>query len=210
MSSISIISVIGLGNYARAIGTQAAKVGHAVEVIGRDAAKTKDLAAELGGGATAGTFGTTPAGDIVILAVPYASAVAVIGQYGDALAGKVIIDISNTFTAPDDTVLVTPDSSSGAQEIAKAVPASAHVVKAFNTVFAHVLALGRPLDVLLAGDDELAKKSVSAFIETLGLRPLDVGSLAMAHWLEGAGLLMMGLAGHGAGFNIALGVDIVD
>jgi 8-hydroxy-5-deazaflavin:NADPH oxidoreductase len=83
-------------------------------------------------------------------------------------------------------------------------------VKAFNTVFAHVLALGRPLDVLLAGDDELAKKSVSAFIETLGLRPLDVGSLAMAHWLEGAGLLMMGLAGHGAGFNIALGVDIVD
>jgi hypothetical protein len=84
MSSISIISVIGLGNYARAIGTQAAKAGHAVEVIGRDAAKTKDLAAELGGGATAGTFGTTPAGDIVILAVPYASAVAVIGQYGDA------------------------------------------------------------------------------------------------------------------------------
>jgi predicted dinucleotide-binding enzyme len=210
MSSISIISVIGLGNYARAIGTQAAKAGHAVEVIGRDAAKTKDLAAELGGGATAGTFGTTPAGDIVILAVPYAGAVAVIGQYGDALAGKVIIDISNTFTAPDDTVLVTPDGSSGAQEIAKAVPASAHVVKAFNTVFAHVLALGRPLDVLLAGDDELAKKSVSAFIETLGLRPLDVGSLAMAHWLEGAGLLMMGLAGHGAGFNIALGVDIVD
>ena len=32
----------------------------------------------------------------------------------------------------------------------------------------------------------------------------------MAHWLEGAGLLMMGLAGHGAGFNIALGVDVVN
>ena len=82
---------------------------------------------------------------------------------GDALAGKVIIDISNTFTAPDDTELVTPDGSSGAQEIAKAVPASAHVVKAFNTVFAHVLALGRPLDVLFAGDDAQAKASVSAF-----------------------------------------------
>jgi predicted dinucleotide-binding enzyme len=150
-----------------------------------------------------------PAGDIVILAVPYASAVAVVAQYGDALAGKVIIDISNTFTGADDTGLVTPDGSSGAQEIAKAVPASAHVVKAFNTVFAHVLALGRPLDVLLAGDDERAKASVSAFIETLGLRPLDVGGLEMAHWLEGAGLLMTGLAGHGVGFNIALGVDIL-
>ena len=205
---MSTISIIGLGTYARAIGTRAIEGGHAVEVIGRDAAKTKDLADALGGGATAGTFGTAPAGDIVILAVPYASAVPVVAQYGDALAGKVVIDISNTFTAADDTELVTPDGSSGAEEIAKAVPASAHVVKAFNTVFAHVLALGRPLDVLFAGDDARAKVSVSAFIESLGLRPLDVGSLEMAHWLEGAALLMMGLAGHGAGFNIALGVDL--
>ncbi len=203
------ISIIGLGTYARAIGARAVEAGHAVEVIGRDAAKTKDLADELGGGATAGTFGTAPAGDIVVLAVPYASAVSVVAQYGDALASKVVVDISNTFTAADDTELVTPGGSSGAQEIAKAVPASAHVVKAFNTVFAHVLALGRPLDVFMAGDNAQAKAGVAAFIETLGLRPLDVGGLAMAHWLEGAGLLTMGLAGHGAGFNFALGVDIV-
>jgi hypothetical protein len=205
---MSSISILGLGTYARAIGTRGVEAGHTVEVIGRDAAKAKDLAVALGGGVTTGTFGIPPAGDIVILAVPYASAVPVVAQYGDALTGKVIVDISNTFTAPDDTELVTPKGSSGAQEIAKAVPASAHVVKAFNTVFAHVLALGRPLDVLFAGDDERAKASVSVFIETLGLRPLDVGSLAMAHWLEGAGLLMMGLASHGVGFNIALGVDL--
>jgi 8-hydroxy-5-deazaflavin:NADPH oxidoreductase len=208
MTSIGI-SILGLGTYAHAVGARAVEGGNAVEVIGRDAAKARDLADALGGGATAGTFGTAPVGDIVILAVPYTSAVPVVAQYGDALAGKVIIDISNTFTAADDTELSSPDGSSGAQEIAKAVPASAHVVKAFNTVFAHVLALGRPLDVLFAGDDERAKASVSAFIETLGLRPRDVGGLEMAHWLEGAGLLMMGLAGHGAGFNIALGVDIL-
>jgi hypothetical protein len=55
-----------------------------------------------------------------------------------------------------------------------------------------------------------AKASESAFIETLGLLPRDVGSLEMAHWLKGAGLLMMGLAGHGAGPNIAPGVDVLD
>src|ERR1700691_2982432 len=203
------ISIIGLGTYAHAIGARAVEGGNAVEVIGRDAAKAKDLASALGAGATAGTFAAAPAGDIVILAVPYASAVPVVAQYGDALSGKVIIDISNTFTAADDTELVTPDGTSGAQEIAKAVPASAHVVKAFNTVFGHVLAQGRPLDVLIAGDDAHAKASVSAFIESLGLRPLDAGGLEMAHWLEGAGLLMMGLATHGAGFNIALGVDLL-
>jgi len=122
-------------------------------------------------------------------------------------AVEVIIDISNTFNA-DATALVTPDGTSGAQEIAKAVPASAHVVKAFNTVFGHVLAQGRPLDVLIAGDDAQAKASVSAFIESLGLRPLDTGGLVMAHWLEGAGPLLMGLARHSSGFNISLGVNI--
>src|SRR6202051_3187636 len=203
----SIISILGLGTYARAIGTRAVEGGNAVEVIGRDAAKTKDLAAALGGGATAGTFAAAPVGDIVILAVPYASAAPVVAQYGDALAGKVIIDISNTFNA-DATALVTPDGTSGAQETAKAASASAHVVKAFNTVFGHVLAQGRPLDVLIAGDDADAKARVAAVIESLWLRPLAPGDRAMAHGLEGVGPLLMGLARHGAGFNIALGVNV--
>jgi predicted dinucleotide-binding enzyme len=207
---MSSISIIGLGGMARAIGARAVEGGNTVEVIGRDAAKANDLAAALGGGATAGTFGTTPTGDLVILAVPHASGVPVVAQYGDALAGKVIIDISNTFVRPDDTVLVTPEGGSGAQEIAKAAPTSAHVVKAFNTVFGHVLAQGGPLDVVFAGDDAGAKASVSAFIESLGLRPLDVGGLEMAHWLEGAGLLLMGLARSGTGFNVALGVTILE
>ena len=43
---------------------------------------------------------------------------------------------------------------------------------------------GRPLDVLIAGDDAEAKASVSAFIESLGMLPRDTGPLAMAHWLE--------------------------
>ena len=206
---MSSISFIGLGGMASTLASRAVAGGNAVEFIGRDAAKAEGLAAALGGGATAGTFGTVPAGDVVVLAVPYTSAVPVVAQYGDALAGKVIIDISNTFNA-DATGLVTPDGTSGAQEIAKAVPASAHVVKAFNTVFGHVLAQGRPLDVFFAGDDARAKASVPAFIESLGLRPLDVGGLEMARWLEGVGPLLMGLARNGAGtFNVALGVSIL-
>ncbi|GIM96680.1 NADPH-dependent F420 reductase [Paractinoplanes toevensis] len=204
---MSSISVIGLGNMAGALAARALAGGNAVEVVGRDAAKAEALAAALGGGATAGTFGTAPAGDIVILAVPHAGAVPVVAQYGNALAGKVIIDVTNPVNA-DATGLVTPDGTSAAQAIAKAAPASAPVVKAFNTVFGHVLALGRPLDVLFAGDDARAKASVSAFIESLGLRPLDAGGLEMAHWLEGTGLLMISLARHGVGgFNFSLGVN---
>ena len=71
---MSSISVIGSGNMASAIGALAVKGGNAVEVVGRDAVKAAALARELGGGATAGTWGAVPAGEIVILAVPWTAA----------------------------------------------------------------------------------------------------------------------------------------
>jgi predicted dinucleotide-binding enzyme len=205
---MSIISIIGLGNMASAIGALAVEGGNAVEVIGRNPAKAAALARELGNGATAGTWGAAPAGEIVILAVLFDSAVPVVSQYGDALAGKIIVDITNPFT-PDAKGLVTPDGSSAAEEIAKAAP-GAHVVKAFNTLFSNVLAAGGQLDVFMAGDDAHAKASVSAFIESLGLRPMDAGDLSMAHWLEGAGLVEMGLMTHSLKHtNFFLGVSIL-
>ncbi|MFJ2263758.1 hypothetical protein ACIOKD_36645 [Streptomyces sp. NPDC087844] len=73
--------------------------------------------------------------------MPYGSAAAVVSEYGKALHGKVIIDPTNP-VSPDFQGFVTPDGSSGAQEIAKAAPEGAHVVKAFNTLFSHVLAAG--------------------------------------------------------------------
>lgn len=204
---MSSISIIGSGNMASAIGSLAIKGGNTVEVIGRDAAKSAALAMTLGGGATTGTFGAAPAGDIVILAVLADSAVPAVLELGDAMAGRIIVDITNPFNATT-TGLAVPHDSSIAQEVAKAAPASAHVVKAFNTLFRHVLAQGRPVDVFMAGDDAGAKAKVSAFIESLGLRPRDTGDLSMAHWVEGAGLLTMGLARYGVGnFDFSLGIN---
>jgi predicted dinucleotide-binding enzyme len=204
----SDISIIGSGNMAGAIGALALKGGNAVEIVGRDAAKAAALAQELGGGATAGTWGAAPAGDIVILAVLFESAVPVVSQFGDALDGKIIVDITNPFD-PSGTGLAIPDDTSIARMVADVAPASARVVKAFNTIFRAVLEAGAPLDVFMAGDDAAAKASVSAFIESLGLRPRDAGDLTMAHWLEGAGLLSMGLARNGVGnFDFSLGVNL--
>ncbi|CAN5121068.1 NAD(P)-binding domain-containing protein [soil metagenome] len=200
------ISFIGLGGMAQAIAARAIEGGNTVELIGRDAAKATTLAEALGGGATVGTFGAVPVGEIVVLAVPYAAVVQVVAEYGDALAGKVIVDISNTSKA-DATGLDVPEGSSAAQEIAAVAPASARVVKAFNTVFGHVLVKGGSFDVLFAGDDAASKTTVSAFIESLSLRPLDVGGLETARWLEGVGLLMISLARNGVGnFDFSLGI----
>ena len=65
--------------------------------MGRTTAKAQAVADEIGNGATVGSFGARPAGDIVILAVLYAGAVEVVTHYADALAGKILIDITNPF-----------------------------------------------------------------------------------------------------------------
>ncbi len=197
--NMSTISIIGSGGMAAAIGGLAAKAGHAVEVMSRDAAKARALAEQVGAGATTGTFGAAPVGDIVILAVPYSAVLDVVKQYGEKLAGKLIIDITNPIKS-DFIGFLTPEESSGAQEIAKVAPANATIVKAFNTQNAQVLAAGLvggdPLDVFIAGDDSQAKLCVSAFIDSLGLRPMDTGRLTMARTLEHACMLWLGLMTH--------------
>src|SRR6202034_313859 len=105
------ISIIGSGNMASAIGALALKGGNAVEIVGRDAAKAAALASALGDGATAGTWGTAPAGDIVILAVMADSAVPVVSHYGDGLAGKIIVDITNPFDASGTGLAIPHDTS---------------------------------------------------------------------------------------------------
>ncbi len=210
---MSTISIIGSGGMAAAIGSLAAKAGHTVEVVSRDAAKARALAEHVGAGATTGTFGAAPAGDIVILAVPYAAVLDVVKHYGEELAGKLLVDITNPIDS-DFRGFVTPEDSFGAREIAKAAPADADIVKAFNTQFSHILAAGpvegHPLDVFLAGNGAWAKARVSAFIESLGLRPMDTGQLPMARTLEHLALLSLGLVVHSVKHtNFSLGVSLL-
>jgi 8-hydroxy-5-deazaflavin:NADPH oxidoreductase len=204
---MTTISIIGSGNMATAIGTRAAKHGHTIELMSRNTAKAQALADQIGNGATVGTFGATPLGDIVIVAVLYQSAAEVVANYGDALAGKILVDITNPFNA-DASGLVTTAGNSAAQQIAAATPEGAHVVKALNTIFGPVLAQDKPLDAFLAGDSAEAKARVAAFLESLDMRPLDAGGLDMAYVLEWAGILLVGLARNGAGFDLALAAEV--
>ena len=201
---MTTISIIGSGNMATAIGTRAAKHGHTIELMSRNTAKAQALADQIGHGATVGTFGARPAGDIVIVAVLYTGAVEVVAHYGDALSGKILVDITNPFNA-DVSGLVTTAGVSVTRQIAAAAPEGTHVVKAFNSILHDVLAQDKPVDVFFAGDSAEAKARVATFLESLDMRPLDAGGLEMAWVLEWAGILLVGLARNGAGFDIALG-----
>ncbi len=82
-------------------------------------------------------------------------------------------------------------------------------MKAFNTTFAGTLVEGRvadqPLDVLIAGDDDEAKKKVASLAEAGGLRAIDAGPLRVARQLEHAGFLHIALQERmGTGYGSAL------
>ena len=205
---MTTISIIGSGNMATAIGTRAVKHGHTVEFMSRNTAKVQALAAQIGNGATVGTFGARPTGDIVIVAVLYTGAVDVVAHYGDALAGKILVDITNPFNA-DARGIVTTEGASVSQQIAAVAPEGAHVLKAFNSIFQGVLAEDKPVDVFFAGESADAKARFAAFLESLDMRARDAGGLDMAYVLEWAGILLVGLARNGAGFDIAFRAEAV-
>ncbi|TFV98529.1 diguanylate cyclase [Leifsonia flava] len=171
------VSIIGNGTMGTAIGALAAEGGHTVEFIDRQS--------------------TAIAGDIVVLAVPYPSVAGIIADHGAALAGKVVVDITNPLDFATFDGLVVPADGSAASVIAEALPAST-VLKAFNTNFAATLAAksvgGSPVTVLIAGDDDAAKRLLSSVLAGAGVSAVDAGSLKRARELEALGFLQLTLA----------------
>jgi len=183
------VSVIGAGNMGSGFVKQLANAGHTVLVTARNSDKAAAVAKA--NGATAVDAKTAATADLIVLATAYGDAVNALQSLGD-ISGKTVIDITNPLTA-DYMGLTIGHSTSAAEEIAKAVP-GIKIVKAFNTVFAQVLAGGSKLPSGEASDDAGAKETVTTVAADLGFKVIDAGSLKNARYLEAV-----------AGFNIYLG-----
>jgi predicted dinucleotide-binding enzyme len=200
------ITVIGAGNMGSAFVKQLTRAGHQVTVTARNGAKATKLAADNPGAKAVAVAASAQGADAVVLATAYGDAAAALRAAGD-LKGKVVIDITNPLTA-DYMGLTIGHSTSAAEEIAKAVP-DARIVKAFNTVFAQVLAegpdfgKGQRVSVFIAGDDQRAKQVAAALAESIGFRVVDAGPLKNARYLEPLAGLNIYL-GYGAGLGTAI------
>lgn len=200
------ITVLGAGNMGAAFVKQLTRAGHLVSVASRDGAKAAQVAAAHPRARAVPAAGAAEGADVVVLATGYADAVAALQGAGD-LQGKVVVDITNPLTA-DYMGLTIGHSSSAAEEIAKAVP-GADIVKAFNTLFAQVLAdgadfgHGRKASVFVAGDSERARQTVAALAESIGFQVVDAGGLRNARYLEPLAGLNVYL-GYGAGLGTAI------
>lgn len=197
-------AIIGLGNMGKGLARRLD--GKTDLILGtRDITGGENFAATLSQGPRV----TSPqdaaaAADIVILALPYAAALAFAKSTN--LEGKVVVDLTNPLKE-DFSGLTIGHSTSAAEEI-QAVAPGARVVKAYNTIFASLL--DRPASdtsatpVFLAGDDEAAIASVTRLVELSGFTTELAGGLNAARLVEPLGMLNIQLGYHqGRGTAIA-------
>jgi predicted dinucleotide-binding enzyme len=190
------VVILGKGNMGTPLSVLANKAGHQVECFD---SRTNPVAA-------------LQEADIVVIAMKYEQALALAENQAilAALAGKIVVDITNPLS-PDFMSLTVGHTSSAAEEIARRMP-GIHVVKAFNTIFATLLqrrADGHSVDipVYVAGDQEASVQTVADLVKRMGLNVVLSGPLSNARFLEPMAELMIHLGyglGHGDQIGFAL------
>ena len=196
------IAIIGAGNVGRALATSFARAGHSVIITSRDPEDAGAVAAATGARVAATNVEAATAADIVALAIPFDSVEEVVAEIRDAVAGKIVVDVTNrmAFGANGPTI---DTGESNAERLAASLP-QAHIVKAFNTLFASnqadPITAGVQLDGFVAADDAAAKATVLELVRSVGLNPVDVGPLSRAQQLEQIAFLniYLNITGNGA------------
>jgi predicted dinucleotide-binding enzyme len=200
------IIIVGSGNVGRALGAGWRKAGHRVTFAVReiDGQKAASLRAE--NFAVLRRTSAASAGDIIVLAIPWAAVEDTIAALGP-LGGKVLIDCTDPVRNPRQLAVGFDDS--GGETIARLT--GARVVKAFSTTGAGNMADSRypngKLMMAVAGDDAAAKQTVMSLASDLGFDPVDTGPLTMCRYLEPLAMIWINLAytqGLGPGIGFAL------
>jgi predicted dinucleotide-binding enzyme len=184
------VGILGAGKVGTVLARLAIGAGYRVLISASRHPEAIALIAEV---LAPGAIATTSAdaareADIVILALP-------LGKYRTLpvaeMAGKLVIDAMNYWWEIDGDRddLANPESTTS--EMIQAFLSTSHVVKAFNHMGYHDLdeeprpsgAAGRK-GIAVAGDESEARVAVSAFVDSLGFDPVDIGALSAGSVLE--------------------------
>jgi predicted dinucleotide-binding enzyme len=180
-------AIIGSGAIGTAIARQFARQQLEVQVANtRGPASLQALVDELGSAVVPTDLKTALGADMVFLAIPF-DAVAAALKDAPAWNNRIIVDTTNAIDFSD----FSPADLGGRPSsdiVADAAP-GARLVKAFNTMFANVVAR-KPDDargrrvLFLSGNDKAANASLSELIERFGYAPIDLGPIAAGGLLQ--------------------------
>jgi len=196
------IGIIGTGSVGETLARGFGVAGHDV-VFGSRTPEDDTVTDSVADSNTSARVTTpkTAAGDgeIVVLAVPGGAAPDVAADLADELAGKALIDPTNSMERTSDAV---------AERIAAAAP-DARVVKAFNTIGTDSMAdpeiASERASMFVASDDPDAKAVATALASDLGFGVIDAGGLDAAVMLEDLARLWIHLSrshGRDIGFRL--------
>jgi len=183
LAAMTTIGIIGAGN----IGSQVARLGvsHGFDVVisnSRGPETLSTLVAELGPRArAASTVDAARAGDIVLVSVPLKNYRAVPVE---PLKGKIVIDTNNYYPQRDGHIPELDNETTTTAELLQAHLPTSKVVKAFNHIHAAALTTdGQPAGtknrraLVIAGDDNEAKATVTRLLDQFGFDTVDAGPL---------------------------------
>jgi len=190
--SDATVAIIGTGNVGSALAANFAAGGQDFLLAGRDQAAAGKVAGDVGGHAEVVSIGEAiERADVLVFAVWLDAFEQLIDQYGERLAGKVIVDPTNP-VGPDGAggyhKIIGEQESSG-QILAGLLPSGARLVKAFGTLSAPTLSTAARREPeravqFYAADDTAAGDLVAELIRTGGYEPIRVGGLDQSIRIE--------------------------
>lgn len=192
------IAVLGTGNVGDTIGSKLVELGHEVMMGSRTINNEKALAfvAKSNGKASNGTFEDAASfSEIVFNCTKGEVSIEALKLVGNALNGKIIIDIANPLDfsngMPPSLIPALSNTNSLGEEIQKTFPNS-KVVKTLNTMWCglmvnpSLISNGEHVNYI-SGNDAAAKSKVMTLLNEFGWKNefiLDLGDLTAARATE--------------------------
>ena len=173
------IGVVGSGRLGGAVGTIFAKAGYKVMFSSRHPEELKNLVAEAGPNASAGTVQQAIAfGNVILMAVPYKALPDVGRENATALKGKIVLDACNPIPARDGDIVKEANANGVGETSLKYLP-GVRLVRAFNSFGARSFATegnraGEKIGVPLASDDREALRIAEKLVRDVGFEPVSV------------------------------------
>ena len=180
---MATLGIIGAGHIGSQIARLAIATGYNVVISNsRGPGTLSALIAELGPNARAATVAEAArSGEIVVVTIP-------LKEYKtvpvEPLADKIVIDTNNYYPQRDGHIPELDNESTTTSELLQAHLPTSKVVKAFNHIYAAALTTdGQPAGtknrraLVIAGDDQSAKATVTRLLDQFGFDTVDAGPL---------------------------------
>jgi 8-hydroxy-5-deazaflavin:NADPH oxidoreductase len=178
----------GTGKEGKGLALRWAAKGHEIVIgsrtVERAQAAAAEIAAELGDIARVrgmDNLAAAQACTLGVLSVPFSAQVETAAPLAQALAGKILIDVTAPLVPPRVDRVALPGGESAVLALQRRLGAEVRVVSAFQNVSAvHLRDLGHEIDcdVLVCGDDADAREIAIGLAHDAGMRAWHAGVLA--------------------------------